>query len=577
MMASLAGQRSPASSDFCHQAHAGALLQGLEGLRSNSLLVDVILCVAGKEIPCHRNVLAACSGYFQAMFCNGLRESKEHRVTIHEVSTSTVQLLVDYAYTSKVTITEDNAVELLEGANFFQIQPVFEACMNFLSERLCAENCLKMLALGGMLAPDLEKKALPCAMKEFNLVSKTPEFLCLRKEQLITLISSDDLNASEETVYTAVMAWINHDTRRRKKEMKDLMELVRFPFMGRLYFLENVENNNAVRKACPDIVAETRRYQLFPGEVQSPRTRPRRASGLKEAMVVMGGTEVPRMEGMVHLTPVYIAAGSMIMTCSVKSSTFWTPLTHMRQCNDSGFAVAVLGTSDIVVSAGRSYTKEVWLYSVELDNWARLASMNVDRYYHKLAVVQGKVYAIGGKDNSRFSLDSVEVYDRRLNKWTKGVALPQPRYRHAVAVLDGNIYVIGGCNDDRQPTSTVYRFSPGDTEWQPQSDVPVECRNICASVLNGSIYMAWVSGIYSFMPGESGGSWSQVMTEGVRMSQYGMTVFGGKIYICGGNYSSRHYREAQKVWCFDPETKSLQHVGTMPVGLYGHACVTILK
>eukprot|EP00058_Branchiostoma_floridae_P008790 XP_002594278.1 hypothetical protein BRAFLDRAFT_65132 [Branchiostoma floridae] len=573
-MASLAGQRSPASSDFCHQAHAGALLQGLEGLRSNSLLVDIILCVAGKEIPCHRNVLAACSGYFQAMFCNGLRESKEHKVTIHEVSTSTVQLLVDYAYTSKVTITEDNAVELLEGANFFQIQPVFDACTKFLSERLCAENCLKMLALGGLLAPDLEKKALPCATKEFEAVTKTPEFLCLRKEQLITLISSDDLNASEETVYTAVMAWINHDTRGRRKEMKELMELVRFPFMDRLYFLENVENNNAVRKACLDIVAETRKYQLFPGEVQSPRTRPRRASGLKEAVVVIGGREVPGSEEFL-----YIDTDSMIMTCSAEaSSSDWAPLTHMRHCNGSGFAVAVLGTSDIVVSTGnRSARKEVWLYNVELHNWARLADMKFNRYYHKLAVAQGKVYAIGGKDNFRYALDSVEVYDRRLNKWTEGIELPQPRYRHAAAVLDGNIYVLGGCDDSRLTTSTVYRFSPGDAQWLPQSDIPVECRNICASVVNGSIYIPWLSGIYSFMPGENGGSWSQVMTEGVRTSQYGMTVFGGKIYICGGNYSSSHYHEAQKVWCFDPETKSLQHVGTMPLGLYGHACVTILK
>ncbi|XP_066285752.1 kelch-like protein 24a [Branchiostoma lanceolatum] len=161
------------------------------------------------------------------------------------------------------------------------------------------------------------------------------------------LISSDDLNATEETVYMAVMKWINHDTRTRKKEMKELMELVRFPFMDRMYFLEKVETNNAVCKSCPDIVMETRRYQLFPGEVQSPRTRPRRASGLREAVVAIGG-----------------------------------------RGSDFGFAVAVLGTSDIVVSVGRSSTKAVWLYHVELDSWARRAPMNVSRSFHKLAVVQ---------------------------------------------------------------------------------------------------------------------------------------------------------------------------------------------
>ncbi|XP_066289651.1 kelch-like protein 24 [Branchiostoma lanceolatum] len=561
-----AGQRSPASSDFCHEPHSGALLQGLERLRSNSLLVDVVLCVAGKEIPCHRNVLAACSEYFNAMFCNGLRESKEHKVTIHEVSASTLQLLVDYAYTSKVTITEHNAVKLLEGANFFQIQPVFDACTKFLSEHLCAENCLRMLDLGGMLSPELEKKALPFAMNKFAAVNKTPEFLYLRKDQLITLLSSDNLNASEETVYTAVMAWINHDTRKRKKEMRELMELVRFPFMDRMYFLENVENDSAVRKSCPDIMTETRRYHLFPGEVQSPRTRPRRASGLREAVVVIGGTE--------REFPFSVYSDSIMMTSSAEpSSATWTPLTSLKQTNMYGNAVAVLGTSDIIVSEGGP-SGQVWLYHLELDNWAKLAPMNTARRRHKLAVVQGKVYAIGGKNNNG-KLASVEVYDRNLNKWTEGVALPQPRYRHAAAALDGNIYAIGGCDDKREKTSTVFRFRPGDSQWQLQRDIPVTCHNMSSSVLNGNIYVAGCPGLYSFMPGEDGGSWSEIAISGLVKNLNGMTTFGGNLYVYGGE--DTFSIGVTSVYCLDPETEWLNHVGDMPKGLYGHGCVTILK
>ncbi|XP_035683711.1 kelch-like protein 38 [Branchiostoma floridae] len=194
------------------------------------------------------------------MFCNGHRESKEHKVDIHGVSSDTFQLLVDYMYTSNVTITEDNAVELLEGANFFRIQPVRGACATFISNNLSAKDCLQMIHLGNMLScPDLEKKARLCALEEFETVSKTSELLSLTKDQLKTLISSDDLNASEETVYTAVMAWIDHDHEQRKEEMRELMELVRFPFMDKMYFLENVESNRAVYTSCQDIVTETRK------------------------------------------------------------------------------------------------------------------------------------------------------------------------------------------------------------------------------------------------------------------------------------------------------------------------------
>ncbi|XP_035675259.1 kelch-like protein 24 [Branchiostoma floridae] len=318
------------SLDFYHGIHSTALLQGLQELRSENLLVDVTLCVSGQEIPCHRNVLAACSGYFRAMFCNGHLESKEHKVTIQEASVGLVQLLVDYAYTSKVTITEDNAVELMEGASFFQVPPVSDACTKFLSDSLSVKNCLKMVNFGGRLNPNLETKALTYAMKEFASVSKIPEFLDMTKEQLLKLISSDDLNAPEETVYMAVLKWINHDTRKRKKEMRELMELVRFPFMDRMYFMEKVEMDKVIRKCCPDIVSEARKYQAFPGEVQSPRTRPRRASGLREAVVVIGGTERFAMGEKPS-----VESNSIVMThSSAPSSASWVSMSRIKRTND---------------------------------------------------------------------------------------------------------------------------------------------------------------------------------------------------------------------------------------------------
>ncbi|XP_035672522.1 kelch-like protein 24 [Branchiostoma floridae] len=565
-------QRTLPSLDFYHETHSTALLQGLQELRSDNLLVDVILCVSGKEIPCHRNVLAACSGYFRAMFCNGHRESKEHKVTIHEASPSALQLLVDYAYTSKVTITEDNAAELMEAASFFQVPPVSHACTKFLSDNLSVTNCMKIVTLGGMLNPNLETEALLYAMKEFAAASQTPEFRNLTKGQFIKLISSDDLNAPEEIVYIAVMKWINHDTRKRKKEMRELMELVRFPLMDRRYFMENVEASNVMRKCCPDIVTETVRNYAFPGEVQSPRTRPRRASGLREAVVVIGGYKKLR-PGQSS-----VFSNAIMMTqSSAPSSTSWASMTTMRRNNDHGFAVAVLGTSDIIMSVGGPQGRDVWLYQAGLDCWSNLAPMNAVRDYHKLAVVHGKVYAIGGRtsDPPLHLTADVEVYDRSLNKWTEGVPLPQPRFLHAVAVLDGSIYVIGGRGADDIPTSTVYRFSPGDCQWYSASDMPETASFITASVLNSSIYVAgFVSKVLCCRPQED--LWTVVIhTETRHLYRCGMTVFGGEIYIYGGGDNSD--KGTTDVLQLNSQEKSLKKVGTMPKGLLGHGCVTILK
>ncbi|XP_035692466.1 kelch-like protein 24 isoform X2 [Branchiostoma floridae] len=565
------GQTSQASFDFCHNQHAASLLYGLQDLRSESLLVDVVLCVSGKEIPCHRPVLSACSGYFQGMFCYGHRESKAHKVDINGVGPNTLQLIVDYAYTSKVTITEGNAVNLLEAANFFQIHPVFDACAKFISEHLSVKNCLEMMCMGSMLSPELYEKALSCVMKEFTAISKRQEFLNLTKDELITIISSDDLNAQEETVYMAVMTWINHNTSKRQKEMRELMELVRFPLMDKMYFLDNVQSNEAVRKSCPDIVAETLKYQLFPENVQSPRTRPR---DLKEAVVVVGGILGQGQDSVEF-------SNYLMMPCS----SSWVPITKMKHSYDRGFAVAVLGSNDIFVCAGDSSNREVWLYQLELNLWSQLAPLNVPRNHHKLAVVHDKVYAIGGLDDRvnasglKSVLAAVEVYDRCQNKWTECVPLPQPRYKHAVAVVNGSIYVMGGRDAENRDTSTVYRLSPWKIQWEPQSNMPERAADITTAVLNGAIYVAGLPNkLFSYSPGENGGCWSVVAITGYLLPRCGMTVSNGKVYIYGGLGSGLFGRSPDgQVLCHDPEAMTLKPVGQMHEALYGHACVTIVK
>ncbi|XP_078655545.1 kelch-like protein 24 [Branchiostoma floridae x Branchiostoma belcheri] len=569
---------STQSQDFYHDPHAGSLLQGLQELRSDNLLTDVILCVSGREIPCHRNVLAACSGYFRAMFCNGHRESQEHKVTIHEVSTNTLQLLVDYAYTSEVTITDDNAAKLLEGASFFQIQPVHDACVKFISDNLSSKNCLKMVLTGSMLScPDLEKKAWSHVTREFSAISRTREFFSLTKEQLIKLVSSDDLGVSEESVYTAVMAWINRDVEERKEDMKDLLRWVRFPFMDRLYFMENVERNDAVRRACQDFLTEARRYHMFPGEVQSPRTRPRCATGLRETLVVIGGIEFYNGDGAEDLA--FISNRVMTTTvaapsgCDFGSEAGWSMMTRMRRKDDCGFAVAVLGRSDIIVSTGTSFAKDVWLYQPELNSWSRLAKMNTNRYNHKLAVVQGKVYAIGGRDDFS-AMSNVEIYDRNQNRWTEGVPLPQPRYHHAAAVLDGSIYVMGGFSANHNETATVYSFTPGDSEWKEMRNMPQPGGRLNAAVLIGSIYVAGFGGgsMCKWNPWES---WNWMEWPAPVPLECGITTYQGKIYITGGD--SGNSRGGRQIWCYDPEFESFKSAGNLQWNLYGHACVTIVK
>nr|KAF6477791.1 kelch like family member 6 [Molossus molossus] len=97
------------------------LQNGLETLRVENALTDVILCVDIQEFSCHRVVLAAASNYFRAMFCNDLKEKYEKRIIIKGVDAETMHTLLDYTYTSKALITKQNVQRVLEAANLFQV------------------------------------------------------------------------------------------------------------------------------------------------------------------------------------------------------------------------------------------------------------------------------------------------------------------------------------------------------------------------------------------------------------------------------------------------------------------------
>ena len=53
-----------------------------------------------------------------------------------------LSVLIDYIYTGKITISDDNVEGILSVANFLQLQSVKDTCANVLKEKLTVSNCL---------------------------------------------------------------------------------------------------------------------------------------------------------------------------------------------------------------------------------------------------------------------------------------------------------------------------------------------------------------------------------------------------------------------------------------------------
>ncbi|XP_078703743.1 kelch-like protein 24 [Branchiostoma floridae x Branchiostoma belcheri] len=589
---------------YC-SSHASKLLQGLDSLRTRGKLVDTQLCVGGHEIPCHRAVLSSCSEYFQAMFCNDTAESKEEKVEIREVSYEAVKAVVDFAYTAKVTITEENAQTLLEASNLLQVLPIKEACADFLQRQLDPSNCLGILKFADtMSCQQLLKAAEKYALKEFTEVVRQEEFLQLTSKELCRYISDNDLNAEkEEAVYDAVLVWVSHNRKERTKSLPEVMAHVRFPFVDPVFLVKTVETNSMVASS-PEIQAflrEARLYRLSPEEVSSQRTKPRKVSGLSNVVVVIGVQAQPeRLDQWRHTTfyynPDYQYAGWVNLR-KLPDQDPEPSAAVSRSPPLSSYAVTAVG-NNIMISGGMFSRKtfgDTWIYEPHVGLWKKVAAMNTPRIFHTLSVLNGKVYAIGGASSvdGNSTLNSVEVYTPASNKWSPCSAyLPQALRDHTAVSVDDKMYVIGGRTSSGEPCMEVLScaFSNTTEDWRHVSSLPNAMLRLKAAAVQSDIYIVGAmpsSKMPSFLCYKpQTNTWIHLtrhLNWLLRFITCSMAVCDGKLYIV--QTGKTHHTETQNTsvkthvaLVYDPTTDTAERPDNIVLENYcAFGCVTMLK
>ena len=85
--------------------------------------------------------------------------------------------------------------------------------------------------------------------------------------------------------------------------------------------------------------------------------------------------------------------------------------------------------------------------------------MAVRRMAVGVAVLDGKLYAVGGYGENDDLLSLVERYDPATNAWEPVATTASARDEFALAVLDGKLYAVGG-QSDVGLLSSVERYDP---------------------------------------------------------------------------------------------------------------------
>lgn len=544
------------------ERHPKLLLEQINQLRRSNELCDVCLLVGNSKIYAHKIILSAASPYFKAMFTGEMTESKQDKIIIRDIDESAMEMLVDFCYSSKITVDEKSVQTLLPAACILQLQDVQNYCSEFLRSQLDPSNCLGIRAFADTHSCiELQSIAEKYMQNNFIDVIESDEFLLLPVSQLIETISTDELNVkNEEQVYQAVMNWIGQNVNERKQYLGQLMSHVRLPLLNTKFLVTKVGNDPLIKQdqVCRDLIDEAKDYHLLPldrSSMQGPRTKPRKPFLVSEILFAVGG----------WCSGDAISSVEMFDPQNTTNNECWKIVTSMskRRC---GVGVAVLNQQIYAIGGhdGQSYLNSVERYDPLTNQWnLDVQPTSSCRTSVGVAVLDEIIYAVGGQDGVS-CLSFVEKYDVLSNRWSRVASMSTRRLGVAVCVHDSKLYAIGG-SDGVSPLNTVEKYDPKTNRWTPCAPMLTRRKHLGCIVHKNYIYavggrddITELNTAERYNPQLN--KWEPIISMKSRRSGVGLAVVSGKIYAIGGFDGSTYLKTVE---VHDPELNTWKLSGSM--------------
>uniref|UniRef100_A0A8C7VXC7 Kelch-like family member 41a n=1 Tax=Oncorhynchus mykiss TaxID=8022 RepID=A0A8C7VXC7_ONCMY len=464
------------------------LQDGLKELLNKNKLIDCILKVGDRSLPCHRLILAACSPYFRELYISGDAKEMDKEVVLENLDPTIMEMIVNYMYSAEIDITDDNVQDIFAVANRFQIPSVFTVCANFLQKKLSPGNCMAIFRMALVLnCPRLALASRDYIADRFETLAKEDDFLELASHELFAVIGADSLSVEkEEVVFESLMKWIRKDKENRVKTLDEAFGCVRFRLLPEKYFNEKVEKDDII-KSDPELLKKIKVIKdsfsgklpekktgelgkdASNGEVEEDNRLPSYLNDIKRV-----GMYSKDLVLMINDTAA-VAYDGVENECFLAALTEQIPHNHVRLFVDEEDKEAPL---------------QCYFYQLDIlaADWIALPPMPSPRCLFSMGEFGNKLFAVAGKDlQSNVSLDSVMCYDVEAMKWAETKKLPLKIHGHSVVSQNGLVYCIGGKTDDNKATNKMFAYNHKKSEWKELSAMKMARSMFGAVVHNGKI------------------------------------------------------------------------------------------
>ncbi|XP_054709703.1 GDNF-inducible zinc finger protein 1-like [Uloborus diversus] len=237
----------PASAmNFTENQQACIVLEKLWSQREAARFCDVVLHVQGQKFQAHRNVLAACSPYFDSVL-------KTHKVikeqlTITCQNLDAFQLLLNYMYTGAVVIDKNNVSELLRLANHFLVIKLKNYCAEYLDRYLDPSNCLTVKDMAEKYnLPVLQKNASAFIHNHIVEVFEQSEILEFNLNKLEAFLKEKQGLIPQHILLSFICKWVEHDISKRESDMRTLLTFMSWESIELQYLEDHLKSSSLLR------------------------------------------------------------------------------------------------------------------------------------------------------------------------------------------------------------------------------------------------------------------------------------------------------------------------------------------
>ena len=250
-----------------------------------------------------------------------------------------------------------------------------------------------------------------------------------------------------------------------------------------------------------------------------------------------------------------------------------TGLSYLSSLSNGPHSLQIEGATTYSASFQKSVNFTVDIISnsgIAADSWKTVAPLPTARTGLGLAMVDGKIYALGGRSSNKI-FDLNEVYYPTADTWFSKAPMPTPNSNFGTVVYQNKIYCLGGGNG----TNQVY--DPATNTWENKAFMPTPRTQLEANLVGDKIFL--IGGLLPSTNSTSTPSgpnisnlteaydiqsdtWASLTPMLIPVFNYASAVVNGKIYVISGYYE-RGYSE--RVQVYDPASNTWSLAAPIPI------------